>query len=138
MLRSDLQCFVLDMTSRHSVEECHQRCEENNNAKGNISGFLTSSLLVCGYAVDGLIMESSPLNAVRKDAAQRAGDFLVAVLGYLYVESKRRFSNLEVSTVEIYFAMVRGLAKSPPTMCLHARTFLAALENRLGWPGEPN
>jgi hypothetical protein len=40
-----------------------------------------------------------------------------------------------------YFASVRGLAKSPPTvqsncserMCLHARTFLmVALENRLG------
>jgi hypothetical protein len=42
-------------------------------------------------------MEYSPLNAVRKDAAQQARDFLVAVLGYLYVESKRRFSNLEVS-----------------------------------------
>lgn len=132
------------MTSRHSVEECHQRCEENNNAKGNISGFLTSSLLVCGYAVDGLIMESSPLNAVRKDAAQRAGDFLVAVLGYLYVESKRRFSNLEVSTAKIYFATVRGLAKSPLTVysncseriCLHARTFLVALENHLSWPEE--
>jgi len=45
-----------------------------------------------------------------------------------------------------YFATVRGLAKSPPTvhsncserMCLHARTFLVALENHLGWPGEPN
>ena len=44
-------------------------------------------------------MESSPLNAVRKDAAQRARDFLVVVLGYLYVESKHRFSNLEVSNV---------------------------------------
>jgi hypothetical protein len=41
-----------------------------------------------------------------------------------------------------YFASVRGLAKSPPTvqsncskrMCLHARTFLVvALENRLSW-----
>lgn len=42
-------------------------------------------------------MEYSPLNAVRKDAAQQARDFLVAVLGYLYVESKRRFSNLEIS-----------------------------------------
>ena len=23
-------------------------------------------------------------------------------------------------------------------MCLHARTFLVAMENRLGWPGELN
>jgi len=88
-------------------------------------------------------MESSPLNAVRKDAAQRARDFLVAVLGYLYVESKCRFSNLEVNDAastplaKIYFATVRGLAKLPCSerMCLHARTFL---ENRIGWPGEPN
>ena len=43
-------------------------------------------------------MESSSLNAVRKDAAQRARDFLVAALGYLYVELKRQFSNLEVSS----------------------------------------
>ena len=67
-------------------------------------------------------MEYSPLNAVRKDAAQQARDFLVAVLGYLYVESKRRFSNLEV----IYFATVRGLAKSPPT----------ARKDLFGCPGE--
>jgi len=43
-----------------------------------------------------------------------------------------------------YFATVRGLAKSLLTvysncserMCLHARTFLVALENYLSWPGE--
>ena len=44
----------------------------------------------------------------------------------------------------IIFATVRGLAKFPPIvhsncserMCLYARTFLVALENSLGWPGE--
>ena len=43
-----------------------------------------------------------------------------------------------------YFATVRGLAKSPPTvhsncserMCLYARTFLVALENYSGYLGE--